>query len=718
MSQNIQKDFIVRNSQSKSYEITVKNIRDFLSEENKILRIPKYQRPYSWEEKEVEDLINDIKKSAANNENWFIGTIFSTLDEDLPKYKEILDGQQRITTIVLILRCITTLDLRYSDDFLKLNFLKSDIENFSDFEQQKDFFLQEFSNRKKFILEKLLTKEETDQNYNKIIISKFLTDEGTKEIFEKFIVSTANCLTSEDYEKNKSLSFNLNHNLTPTFERINKNINIIERELGKILREKNEIQIIRFIDTLLNNLIFIEVPLYSSKNILDIFESLNNRGKSLSLSDLIRFITLKSSFDKPDLYEKIEKDWYEIYEVVEKIIKKYGFFKDLDEFLERFINSISTTTNGYTTNHSRINRFKDKYGNDFSAGTNDIKKVLKNLDFLFSWEDGFHANLTSPKKSRVRPLLLIINKILKVSENSQVFFYQYLRSKFQQGEVEVYHLTEFLKTSFYIEILNNFNSNQTRPKFIFLAKHFDSNSTFSPSKLLGTKITSQKIKNNEENDELEESKILLDIKKFSNVDKTQIKNILFQQSSSKEKSKIILYCYQLLTDLDSFPDIFNEKDVHLEHIIPQKWFSNSGWKNQQGSVDQKILIANLDCCNSTILDAITELIKEEDFLSSTSYSKSFVQLIGNKIQIYSKTNIDLTNNYWNEHEDNTKNGDKKTYLKNSFFKDPNNSTLIPTKPKLVFEYDEFNINTAIDISFQICMEFIDKFDDYVLNISN
>lgn len=57
--------------------------------------IPEYQREYTWEEERVQSLLNDVEKGPK-----FLGYIF--LDKDGRTY-EIVDGQQRITTITLAL---------------------------------------------------------------------------------------------------------------------------------------------------------------------------------------------------------------------------------------------------------------------------------------------------------------------------------------------------------------------------------------------------------------------------------------------------------------------------------------------------------------------------------------------------------------------------------------------------------------------------------------
>ena len=66
--------------------------------------IPRFQRPYSWQQEEVEDFLNDI---LTNGKEYFIGSMV-TFSFDGDK-KGIVDGQQRLTTITLILVAIREL---------------------------------------------------------------------------------------------------------------------------------------------------------------------------------------------------------------------------------------------------------------------------------------------------------------------------------------------------------------------------------------------------------------------------------------------------------------------------------------------------------------------------------------------------------------------------------------------------------------------------------
>ena len=65
--------------------------------------IPHYQRPYAWEQKEIVQLIEDIDGLSDDNRNYYIGSlVVSRLKKDADMF-EVVDGQQRLTTLFLLL---------------------------------------------------------------------------------------------------------------------------------------------------------------------------------------------------------------------------------------------------------------------------------------------------------------------------------------------------------------------------------------------------------------------------------------------------------------------------------------------------------------------------------------------------------------------------------------------------------------------------------------
>ena len=64
--------------------------------------IPLYQRAYAWEDKQLTQLIEDIE-DVAENDKYYIGALI--VSEQNGKY-EVVDGQQRLTSLYLLLNCL------------------------------------------------------------------------------------------------------------------------------------------------------------------------------------------------------------------------------------------------------------------------------------------------------------------------------------------------------------------------------------------------------------------------------------------------------------------------------------------------------------------------------------------------------------------------------------------------------------------------------------
>lgn len=75
----------------------------------KIFNIPKYQRAYAWEEQQLKDFVEDIENHDPDpDKNYFFGTI---LLQEQPRHEgfemiDIVDGQQRITTLVICMKLL------------------------------------------------------------------------------------------------------------------------------------------------------------------------------------------------------------------------------------------------------------------------------------------------------------------------------------------------------------------------------------------------------------------------------------------------------------------------------------------------------------------------------------------------------------------------------------------------------------------------------------
>ena len=90
--------------------------------------IPRYQREYSWSKEQLEDFYSDIvsnikeeEKGIYKTQEYFFGTVILVGDMEKPnKPIEIIDGQQRITTITIFLSVLSDILYNYDDNLSTL----------------------------------------------------------------------------------------------------------------------------------------------------------------------------------------------------------------------------------------------------------------------------------------------------------------------------------------------------------------------------------------------------------------------------------------------------------------------------------------------------------------------------------------------------------------------------------------------------------------------
>ncbi|WP_017283788.1 DUF262 domain-containing protein [Helicobacter pylori] len=156
---------------------TQSTINDFFALTGTVFSIPVYQRNYTWEEENCEKLLQDIVSISQNKKTHFMGSITYILhliddEKSLRQLQEfvIIDGQQRVTTIMLLLKAIETkiqnegikkeIDnlLNLSGQRLRLKPIKSDKEAFDLVMQNRSHELQGVShirNNYKFFTKEL-----------------------------------------------------------------------------------------------------------------------------------------------------------------------------------------------------------------------------------------------------------------------------------------------------------------------------------------------------------------------------------------------------------------------------------------------------------------------------------------------------------------------------------------------------------------------------------
>ena len=228
------------------------SICDFLETgKDNVFMIPEYQRPYSWEQEQVETLINDILNFTENrkrkNANYFLGSVVSFINKNKNK---IIDGQQRITTLFLLLRAI--------------------YEKLGDAESNKNKNNSNICCNLKTRIGGLIFK--TNKLTNKIYIKKPL-------LTSKAVASDANEVL---------LRILSNGSADPkSKDRYSRNYCFIQETLKKKF-ENNLRLFFDFVLNVLDNTIVLPITANSFDTALIIFQTLNDRGMPLTDADIFK----------------------------------------------------------------------------------------------------------------------------------------------------------------------------------------------------------------------------------------------------------------------------------------------------------------------------------------------------------------------------------------------------------------------------------------------
>ncbi|MEA3227703.1 MAG: DUF262 domain-containing HNH endonuclease family protein, partial [Campylobacterota bacterium] len=137
-------------------EATVLKLYEYLNQD-KIDKIPVYQRNYSWQKDNCEQLFNDILNAGETGsvQSHFIGSIIVIVDGGIDGNKNIIiDGQQRVTTAVLFLKAFYDVT---KNEFIKDEFIKRQIFKITEDGKVPKLTLNRDDNN---ILEKILTNKE------------------------------------------------------------------------------------------------------------------------------------------------------------------------------------------------------------------------------------------------------------------------------------------------------------------------------------------------------------------------------------------------------------------------------------------------------------------------------------------------------------------------------------------------------------------------------
>ncbi len=95
---------------------SLKNI--LVAEDEAYYQIPIYQRPYQWGKEQCEELLNDLFENYEDHgeDDYFCGSLVFIQSDEGNKTYDIIDGQQRLSTFILLAKVLATLYIESIDD--------------------------------------------------------------------------------------------------------------------------------------------------------------------------------------------------------------------------------------------------------------------------------------------------------------------------------------------------------------------------------------------------------------------------------------------------------------------------------------------------------------------------------------------------------------------------------------------------------------------------
>lgn len=267
--------------------------------EKDVYKIPTYQRGYSWDKSQLEDFWEDLVVLYEDQDmaKHFIGLIVVHNDKD--NGKNIIDGQQRISTAVILLDSIR--------DVL-LNIYKEDL------------------------------SIEDANNYGTELSKQYIGIITHRHNNPRLIIGKHNVDFFRDYiQRVNKLEFSIS-TLSKSNKRIYEASKFFKDRLSEYLRNEKDLDakvdtIKQLYDTFLDKFELMYLETDEINEAFIIFETLNARGKELDTSELLKNHVFRESKDK---FQQVESYWNNTIDILGSL--------DATKFIRYFWNSSNNFT--------------------------------------------------------------------------------------------------------------------------------------------------------------------------------------------------------------------------------------------------------------------------------------------------------------------------------------------------------------------------------------
>ena len=254
---------------------TTHTVGQFFHNSTEQFFVPAYQRRYAWRDSQLDALFNDIHQ-LKDGDAHLLGALVLLADTHHPNINrlEVVDGQQRITTLCLLLKILRdnlAEDVKHTDKVMEIN--------------------------------KYLSCEAGNQKERKLILGD---------------------LDSEDYEnimENKTGIELENDRLKGALDFFDERVKALGENIHPFYRKlTNQVELIR-------------LDIGQAKEAYKLFETINNRGLKLSAADIIKnFLLGHASLLGDDILKGVKGEWRHLVLALDNL-----GYSDMDRFFRQYL---------------------------------------------------------------------------------------------------------------------------------------------------------------------------------------------------------------------------------------------------------------------------------------------------------------------------------------------------------------------------------------------
>ena len=324
--------------------IDQRNIKSLFQDRKSDFLIPDYQRPYAWNEEKCETLWEDLFSFAFPNNNieefdeddeYFLGPIVTYQNDN--KKLEVIDGQQRLTTLMLLLRAFYDYFIYAQDSITK---------------------------KTREEIAKCLWK--TDINDEpKLDELKIQSDVAGEDDKTEFLNILKTGIVEKNYVSNYA-----------------KNFRYFKEKIEEFAKMYS-IYTATFVQIIMKNCILLPIEADDQNTALRIFSTLNDRGMPLSDADIFKAQFYKYYSEKGKKNEFITK-WKELEELCNKIFNPLTG-TPMDELFTRYMYYERAKRGIKSSTTEALRKFYES-DNDYALlkNENTFQNLISLADF---WKD-------------------------------------------------------------------------------------------------------------------------------------------------------------------------------------------------------------------------------------------------------------------------------------------------------------------------------------------